>query len=220
MFWLWGNIGNYVISYFHFLGDKRATHRMGVAVIPVYMSFCDFTAPSSAFLMKRIHVKLIIALGAAFLLGGILLASYMTTWWSFFVSYSVLTPLGIGIFYWVPIFCAWEWFPERKGLISGLIVGSIGMGNFAFNMISTTLINPDNVLPGTIEGTTDILFPKEIAERFPKMIRQCMVPWTILCVIAICLITRHPKYDIRNKQSRQSETKSSEVENTDKANDE
>lgn len=30
--------------------------------------------------------------------------------------------------------------------------------------------------------------------------RKLLVPWTIICIIGICLITRNPKYDIRNQK--------------------
>jgi len=109
---------------------------MGVAVIPVYMCFCDFVCPLAAYLMQRINVKFIVALGASIMLGGAYFSSIMKSWWSFFVFYNCCA-LGIGIFYWVPVFCAWEWFPERKGLVSGLVIGSIGMGNFVYSLLST-----------------------------------------------------------------------------------
>ena len=62
--------------------------------------------------------------------------SYTTSWWTFTFTYAVLYAIGIGISYWPPVICAWEWFPERKGLISGLIIGCYGLGAFFYNFIT------------------------------------------------------------------------------------
>ena len=70
------------------------------------------------------------------MLSSVLIASFVKTWWLFFIFYGVLFPIGIGINYWPPIIAAWEWFPESKGLITGLVLGSFGFGSFIFNFIT------------------------------------------------------------------------------------
>jgi hypothetical protein len=44
----------------------------------------------------------------------------------------------------VPIICSWEWFPDNKGLVGGLILSGYGFGAFVFGFISTAIVNPDN----------------------------------------------------------------------------
>jgi len=71
-------------------------------------------------------------------------------------------PAGIGMVYWTPIMCGWEWFPENKGLISGLVVAGFGFGAFIFGFISTGIVNPNNVPANEIfvhDGTSDKIFP-------------------------------------------------------------
>jgi hypothetical protein len=41
--------------------------------------------------------------------------------------------------------CAWEWFPKRKGMVTGIIVAMIGLGSVLFFFISTKVVNPDDV---------------------------------------------------------------------------
>ena len=91
----------------------------------------------------------------------------MKTWWTFFIFYGMLFPIGIGMVYWTPIICAWEWFPERKGLISGLIIGAFGFGAFLFGFYSTSIANPENAKTEHFIGTKDKLFPKYVADRVP-----------------------------------------------------
>ena len=38
-----------------------------------------------------------------------------------------------------------RWFPERKGMAMGVVVGGFGGGAFIFNQIQTAILNPNNV---------------------------------------------------------------------------
>jgi hypothetical protein len=38
-------------------------------------------------------------------------------------------------------------FPERKGLITGIVAGSFAVGAFVFNFIATAIVNPLNKKP-------------------------------------------------------------------------
>ena len=97
---------------------------------------------------------------------GMLISSYCKSWGSFVIFYSVLYPAGIGMVYYVPIVCCWEWFPNRKGLITGLIVGGYGFGAFIFGYITKAIANPENE---SADKTTK-LFSETVANRVPKMI--------------------------------------------------
>lgn len=132
--------------------------------------------------------------GGVIMIGAILIASYMKTWWSFIALYSFVFPIGIGLVYWPPIISAWEWFPNRKGLISGLIIGAFGFGAFIFGFVTTAIANPNDAKPQVPEdgSTKDKLFPKEVAEKVPDMIRTCAYCWSALVVISACLVTRNP----------------------------
>lgn len=59
--------------------------------------------------------------------------------------------------YMIPLACGWEYFPDRKGLITGIVVGSYGMGSFIFSQISTHIINPHNA-DATIKINEDLKY--------------------------------------------------------------
>ena len=40
--------------------------------------------------------------------------------------------LGCGMAYFVALICCWEYFPKRKGLVTGVILGGYGFGSFIF----------------------------------------------------------------------------------------
>src|ERR1700691_5722610 len=72
----------------------------------------------------------IVALTAGFLYGaGVFLASFSDhkLWW-LYVSYGVIGGIGLGFGYIVPVAVLVKWFPERRGLITGIAVGRFGAG--------------------------------------------------------------------------------------------
>ena len=133
--------------------------------------------------------------GSFIMLATIYASSLVTDWWMFVLSYGVGFPFGAGLCYWPPIISGWEWFPNNKGMISGLIIGGYGFGAFIFGFISTALVNPQNKKPDIPDdgtGTKDELFPKEVAERVPHMFHICLLIWAGLCIIAILCVSRNP----------------------------
>jgi len=67
-----------------------------------------------------------VVLGVGYLLAG--LVGGGTTFWSTFLFVGVLGGSGIGLAYVVPIAVGMRWFPDRKGLITGLAVAGFGFG--------------------------------------------------------------------------------------------
>lgn len=136
------------------------------------------------------------------MLGSIYMAMMAETWQTFQLFYGVFLSFGIGLIYWPPVICAWEWFPNNKGRVSGLVLGAFGFGAFIFNFITTGLVNPDNLKP-----LDDEYFPVEVAERVPKMFRVCLFIWSALTAISILTVTRDPKF------SKKAASSSKQVEN-------
>jgi len=54
----------------------------------------------------------------------------------FTIFYAGMMPISWGLLYSVPVILSWEWFPERKGLISGLIIGAHGFASFISSFIA------------------------------------------------------------------------------------
>jgi MFS family permease len=63
-------------------------------------------------------------LGLGFVLGGL----FGSTFWTQFLFIGVVGGAGIGLAYVVPIAVGVKWFPDRKGMITGLAVAGFGFG--------------------------------------------------------------------------------------------
>ena len=101
---------------------------MASLMMPISISVSTVAAILGSFLMKRVNIKYLITSGSIIMVISLLIASFMKAWWTFVLICAILFPVGAGLVYWIPIICAWEWFPQRKGLVSGIIFGGFGLG--------------------------------------------------------------------------------------------
>jgi len=91
----------------------------------------------------------VVALTAAVLYGlGVFLASFSANklWW-LYLSYGFIGGLGLGFGYIVPVATLVKWFPDRRGLITGIAVGGFGAGALITAPVATRLIQTVGVLP-------------------------------------------------------------------------
>ena len=63
-------------------------------------------------------------LGLGFVLGGF----FGTSFWAQFICIGLIAGAGIGLGYVVPIAVGVKWFPDKKGMITGLAVAGFGFG--------------------------------------------------------------------------------------------
>src|SRR3981081_4275272 len=90
----------------------------------------------------------IVAVTGGFLYGvGVFLASFSDhkLWW-LYLSYGVIGGIGLGFCYIVPVAVLVKWFPDRRGLITGIAVGGFGAGALITAPLATRLIQTVGVL--------------------------------------------------------------------------
>lgn len=79
---------------------------------------------------------------------GVYLASFTSAdkAWLLYMTYGAMMGFGVGMIYTPVIACVSKWFPDRKGTITGLVVGSLGAGGLIFTPIAKTLLVSKGVL--------------------------------------------------------------------------
>ena len=90
----------------------------------------------------------IVAITAALLWGGgVFLTSFAAgrLWW-LYLSYGVIGGAGLGMGYIVPVAVLVKWFPEHRGLITGLAVGGFGAGPLIAAPVAHRLIEQVGVM--------------------------------------------------------------------------
>src|SRR6266481_3336948 len=97
--------------------------------------------------LNRKGPRVVAVTGGALYGLGVLLASLSAhrLWW-LYVSYGVLGGIGLGLSYIVPVAVLVKWFPDRRGLITGVAVGGFGAGALITAPVATRLIQSVGVL--------------------------------------------------------------------------
>jgi OFA family oxalate/formate antiporter-like MFS transporter len=67
--------------------------------------------------------------------------------WLLVATYGVISGFGLGFAYIVPIAMLQKWFPDRRGLITGLAVGGFGFGAVLTSPIAQRLIDHNKDVP-------------------------------------------------------------------------
>ena len=129
------------------------TKQFGWSIAQVTWTFtiCIFVLGVAAFfggLWLNRKGPRVVALTAGVLYGlGVFLASFSADklWW-LYLSYGVIGGIGLGFGYIVPIAVLVKWFPDRRGLITGIAVGGFGAGALVTAPVAQRLIQSVGVL--------------------------------------------------------------------------
>jgi OFA family oxalate/formate antiporter-like MFS transporter len=97
--------------------------------------------------LNRRGPRIVALTGGALYGAGVYLASFSDhrLWW-LYLSYGVIGGTGLGFSYIVPVAVLLKWFPDRRGLITGVAVGGFGLGALVTAPLATRLIQSVGVL--------------------------------------------------------------------------
>jgi OFA family oxalate/formate antiporter-like MFS transporter len=97
--------------------------------------------------LKRVGPRVVVLTGGVLYGAGVFLASYSYhgLWW-LYLTYGVIGGVGLGFSYIVPISVLVKWFPDRRGLMTGIAVGGFGAGALITAPVATQLIQSVGVL--------------------------------------------------------------------------
>lgn len=175
---------------------------------------------SSGFLARRLSPRIMIWLSAAALAVGFALCSRVTSLAGLYLSYGVLVGFPVGVAYNALVSALLRWFPEKRGLASGILMMGFGVGGMVLGSFITALMATSGwrnafLLLAVIFGAT--LFLGAFAIRLPsdtaagaaasggqtadlspgQMLRRksfwIYLAWSVLCLAGGLIIIGHAK---------------------------
>ncbi|WP_139903511.1 L-lactate MFS transporter [Clostridium thermarum] len=96
-------------------------------------------------LLSKLKVRWVASLGAVFLGIGLMLSSTASSLTELYLYYGLIGGIGIGISYVCPLSTCIKWFPDKKGFITGIIVGAFGLGSLIFKSVAQYFITTRGV---------------------------------------------------------------------------
>jgi OFA family oxalate/formate antiporter-like MFS transporter len=109
------------------LGTTLAELQWTFSLLIILQTWCS---PMQAYLVDRYGPRLLISVGALMSGGGWVLSSYVDNLWALYFTYGIICGFGTGIIYVGIIGLMVRWFPDRRGLATGLAAAGYGFGAF------------------------------------------------------------------------------------------
>ena len=89
---------------------------------------------------KRFGPRITSTAGAVLFCGGWILSSYAQSPLWLYVTYGLLGGIGTGLCYMASISAAIKWFPDKKGMVTGIVVFGFGFGTAVYSPLGSHLI--------------------------------------------------------------------------------
>jgi MFS transporter, OFA family, oxalate/formate antiporter len=106
------------------------------------------SAPVGGWALERWGPRRLALLAAVLYALGTMLASLAADrLWLLYVGYGVIGGVGLGIGFIVPVTVVLQWFPDRRGLLSGVAVAGFGAGALLGGPLTTALVAARGVFP-------------------------------------------------------------------------
>ncbi len=106
----------------------------------VVLAFFALAVAIGGKLQDRFGPRVISVAGGILLAAGMLGASFAGSITTLVISYGVISGLGIGMAYVCPIAALVKWFPDKRGLITGLAVAGFGGGAMIVGPLAQAMI--------------------------------------------------------------------------------
>ena len=88
--------------------------------------------------LPRLGPRKLATAGSVMFAGGYTIAGlalHLEVLWLFYLGYGVIGGAGIGLGYVTPVATVAKWFPDRKGLATGIVVMGFGLGAFLLSKV-------------------------------------------------------------------------------------
>ncbi len=92
-------------------------------------------------LQDRFGPRIVAIIGGVLLALGMILASFAHSIGMLVLAYGVISGIGIGFAYVCPISAGVKWFPDKRGLITGLAVAGFGAGALIVGPLARAMID-------------------------------------------------------------------------------
>lgn len=89
---------------------------------------------------------------------------------------------GIGISFLPVMKNIWKYFPEKTGLVNGVILGGVGLSSAVLNPVADKIINPNKKAPDK-----DGIYPSEVSDNIPWFFILLLIIFGSLGLLALML---------------------------------
>jgi MFS family permease len=129
--YLWGNITPITTSYLR-IYDSSLTYNDTLFVYIVALAFNGIFVMFSGYFQSTFGPRLCVIVGGYLICFAAFCSSYCTSLVGFILTQGAMFGAGFGITYSASFTTAIQWLPERKALLTGLVISGVGFGTSGF----------------------------------------------------------------------------------------
>jgi MFS family permease len=150
--WAWSALSGTLAREHGFVTSAAMDWSLSETTFPLSIVF-GLQGISAAFAGKwqmKVGARLAMTVAGLCFGGGLLIGSVGVSThnlWLLYLGYGVLGGCGVGIAYTPPLQCLISWFPDRKGLASGMTIAGFGSGALLFAPLSGYLMRQFATMP-------------------------------------------------------------------------
>ena len=132
---------NIISHYQAFSGEKITPENAKKLYFVAPAGIFVFNALSAVtgFLDEKLGTRILNIIASVLLLGAHLLIYFFKIYWVLIIAY-IIFGIGNSLTYFQSMKNCWKYFPDHKGLISGIILSAFGLGAFVFTSIADGVI--------------------------------------------------------------------------------
>ena len=193
--------GNFIIyykSYLYYNNVNDISVLDLLYVVPTATACLNILPIITGFLDKLLGVRILTIISTICLLISQYIIYYYTKYYLMIISY-VFYGFAGSITYLPTLKNCWKYYPNKKGLISGILFSSCGLSTFLFTTIGDWLINP-NAEPEIGKQ----LYSKEIAMRYLNYLQ-----YYITCIIILGTISSILSFPYEEDNSKEKDIEKS-----------
>ena len=123
---VWFAYSVFLVALVEDMGWSRSLTAGAISVMSVVHGLAG---PMNGRMVEKIGAQWTIAFGGLIFLIGMLLTSQVQTWWQLYITFGVITAVGISQAGWIPFIVTVErWYPTKMGTALGFAMAGIGFG--------------------------------------------------------------------------------------------
>lgn len=174
-YYMYGNINQVIYNYLKNNGNPDITPQDTLIVQPIWLIMQSVLTAVGVTLAEKLGYRGVnwLAFGSYGLVNFI--CAYMKNYYMMIYFYSIFAGATCGLGYLMGIYICWTYFPDKKGLVTGIILFTAGISASILSPMTTYIVNPDNNLKPEQEA---------MYSRVPRMFTILGIYFTTLTIIA------------------------------------
>lgn len=121
-------------------GSAKFTSSMFANAYALYQLCLAVAGIFAGRIVDKIGPKRVVLTGVLLFSAGWFFTGLCTQMWQIYLVFGILAGTGAGMIYNPNVTAALKWFPDKRGLISGILLASAALGPFTFSPVATWII--------------------------------------------------------------------------------